>query len=239
MTVSYFKNHPMYRKSLENNAGNSENVFAKFQSEIGCYFDSQKKDIKILEIWLWNWDFAYFCRENWVQDYTWIDIDDAYIPQLKQKFSGYKFIVADIVEFLKESDIQYDIIFMSHVFEHLPESVANNATILIYTKLNIGGYWINYMPNADSAKACALRHIDVTHQTIYNVNSFEQRLFMNEAEFTEVRHFNTLPAIHPIIKLIFKIIHPFFLWSTKIYYYGMGLTFPKVYTSELLSVMKK
>lgn len=239
MSQNYFKNHPMYRKSIEWNSNSSEYVFLKFQSEIGHLFKQRNRDISILEIGLWNGDFANFCFKNKFINYTGVDIDDTYISQLKSKYSNYSFIVSDIAIFLENNNVQYDIIFMSHVFEHLPEDVANQSTKLIYQKLNEWWYWINYMPNADSMKACALRHIDVTHQTIYNTNSLEQRLFMNDANFLEVNHFNTLPAIHPVIKSVFKIIHPIFLVFTKIYYFGMWLTFPKIYTSEILSIMKK
>ena len=210
----------MYRKSIEGKFSNSDNVYFKFQSEIGYIFQYRPKNIKILEIGLGNGDFANFCNKNNFTNYTGIDIDDAYIGKLKNTFPDYTFLVADIVEYLGKSNTQFDIIFMSHVFEHLPADVANQSVSLIYQKLKPGGYWINYMPNADSTKACALRYIDVTHQTIYNTNSLEQRL-MNDAEFREVKHSNTLPAIRPIIKSIFRVIHPIFLLSTKIYYFGM------------------
>jgi hypothetical protein len=74
------------------------------------------------------------------------------------------------------------------------------------------------MPNADSSKACALRYIDITHKKIYNSHSFEQILLTNDALFTEIKHYNTLPSISPYIKFLFKIIHPFFLIATKIYF---------------------
>lgn len=150
-----------------------------------------------------------------------MDIDDTYIAQLKGQFADFTFLAADIVEFLEKSKDSYDIIFMAHVFEHLPLDTANKSIQLIYSKLNEGGHWINYMPNADSTRACALRHIDITHQNIYNTHSFEQILFMNEANFTKITHHNTLPAINPRIKMLFRLIHPIFLLLTKIYYYGM------------------
>jgi len=78
------------------------------------------------------------------------------------------------------------------------------------------------MPNADSyLNASTLRYIDITHKKIYNSNSLEQILLTNKIKFNEIQHFNTLPAVHPYVKYLFKIIHPIFLRATKIYFYGM------------------
>ncbi len=229
----------MYRKSMQDGGDGIENVLLKLQAEIWHFFEKQDKGINILEVWLWRWDFAYFCEKKGFKNYTWVDIDDTYIAELKGKFKDFNFLASDIVDFLKDNSTTYDIIFMSHVFEHFNSDTANNTIKLIFNKLNKGWYWINYMPNADSPRACASRYIDITHQSIYNTNSFEQILFTNGANFSEIIHYNTLPAINPLIKRIFKLIHPLFLISTKVYYYGMWLMFPKIYTSEILTIMKK
>lgn len=239
MSNTYFKNHPMHRKSIQEWWDSIENVSSKFRDEIWHLFQDKNKNIRILEIWIWRWDFAQFCRENDVVYYTWIDIDDIFVSHLQNRFEDFTFLMADIVEFLEKDEGKYDIIFMAHVFEHLPPDTANRAIQLIYEHLNNDGYWVNYMPNADSLRACGLRYIDITHQSIYNTNSFEQIIFSNNVDFSQITHFNTLPAINPYVKMIFKVIHPVFLTFTKIYYYGMWIIFPKTYTSEMLSILKK
>ncbi len=237
MANSYFKSHPMYVKGMKE-WHNIKNVFAKLQDEMWHILDGFNKDAKILEIGFWKWDFAYFCHNKGFKNYTGIDIDDTFKKQNEKKFPEYIFSSDDIINFFAKNT-WYDVIFMAHVFEHLDEKEANETVSLIYSSLNEWWYWINYMPNADSSKACALRYIDITHKKIYNSHSFEQILLTNDALFTTINHYNTLPSISPYIKLLFKMIHPFFWVMTKIYFAWMWLIFPKIYSSEILSLMKK
>jgi len=236
---NYFKNHPLYIKQLKNIKKTRKNAFYKYKNEIGKTLKHLNKKIKILEIWFWQWNFTYFCKENGFKNYTWIDIDDTFIKELKKEFKNYNFLKEDIIKYLQKNK-WFDVIFMSHVFEHLNEKEAGDTVKLIYSALNKWGYRINYMPNADShLNVWTLRYIDITHKKIYNSNSFEQILSTNIKKKLQTQHFNTLPGINPYLKWIFKIIHPIFFRITKLYYYGMWYTFPKIYTSEVLSIIKK
>lgn len=237
MENSYFKSHPMYAQGIKSSTS-LWNIFSKFDDEIWKFLKSLPRDAKILEIGYWKWDFAMYCNKRWFKNYTWIEIDNTFEAHNKERFPEYSFSTISISDFFKENS-WFDVIFMAHVFEHLDEDEADKTVSMIYSALNTWWYWINYMPNADSQKACALRYIDITHKKIYNTHSFEQIFLANDAGFSNIYHFNTLPSISPMIKFIFKIIHPIFLLLTKFYYTGMWLLYPKIYSSELLSVMKK
>jgi hypothetical protein len=140
---------------------------------------------------------------------------------------------------LKKS-IKYDIVFTSHVFEHLIKNEANELIKWIYTSLNDWWCRINYMPNADShLNACSLRYHDITHKYLYNTHSFEQIILTNEVSFSKMMNFNSFPFVNKYIRFIFKITHPIFLLITKLYYYWMWCSFPKIYTSEILSILRK
>lgn len=238
MINNYFTTHPMYKDfSIAKNKRN--NFFQKYKWELKKLWKSLNKDVKILEIGFWNWGFAYFCRKYWFKNYTGIDIDDTFIEQNKKEFKNYLFKKQDFQNFLKDAK-KYDIIFISHVFEHLNKNEAGELIKLIYSSLNTWWYRINYMPNADSnLNACSLRYHDITHKYIYNSNSFEQIILSNGIEFSKINHSNSFPAINHYIKILFRIIHPIFLWITKLYYYWMWYSFPKTYTSEILSIIKK
>lgn len=221
-------------------AKSKRNVFfQKYKWELKKLWKTLNKDAKILEIGFGNGNFTYFCKKYWFKNYTWIEIDDTFIEQNKKDFKNYYFLKQDFQTFLKDSK-KYDVIFTSHVFEHLNKTEAGELIKSIYSSLNIWWYWINYMPNADShLNSCSLRYHDITHKYIYNSHSFEQIILTNEISFSKIEHFNSFPAINHYIKFLFKIIHPIFLWISKIYYYWMWYSFPKTYTSEILSIMEK
>lgn len=219
MTNNYFINHPMYRDTLITE-DKATYFFHKYEKELNHILKPLDKNVNILEIGFWQWNFSFFCKKKWFVNYVWIDIDDTFINELRYKLRNYNFLKIDIINFLKENK-WFDVIFMSHVFEHLDEKNANEAIKLLYSSLKKWWYFINYMPNADSyLNPSTLRYIDITHKTIYNKNSFEQLILTNWIVFSTIKHFNTLPAINPYIKFLFKIIHPIFLWLTKIYFYG-------------------
>jgi hypothetical protein len=76
-----------------------------------------------LEIWCWIGNFAYFCNKIWVKDYTWIDIDDYFFENNKKDFQNYKFIKSTFQKFLNLQQYNtIDIIFTSHILEHLNET---------------------------------------------------------------------------------------------------------------------
>ena len=229
----------MYIESIRNMRKTRENVFYKYKSDLNTLLKSLNKNIKILEIGFGNGNFANFCKEYWFKNYTWIDIDDTFLGKNSNDFKNYHFKKQDFESFLRENK-GYDIIFMAHVFEHLNDKEIKALITWIYLSLNTWWYRINYMPNADShLNACSLRYIDITHKRIYNSNSFEQIILTNDVAFSKIKHFNSFPAIHHYIKFIFRSIHRIFLWITKVYYYWMWYSFPKTYTSEILSIIEK
>lgn len=193
---------------------------------------------KILEIWYWSGTFASYCYNKWFTNYVWVDLDDSFAEHNKNKFPNYNFLQWDINNFLSNWD-KYDIIFMAHVFEHLNKDQADETVKLIYKSLNEWWVWINYMPNADSLRAPTLRYNDITHKTIYNANSFLQIILSNDINYSQINNKNTIAAVSKISRTMFKIIHPIFVLLTIIYYLWMWVMFPKIYSSEMLTIMKK
>lgn len=230
--MSYFKNHPGYTNS-QNKDSLSENKINQFDKEIS-YFLWTNKDAQILEIWFWSWIFAKYCKSKGFINYTWIDIDDYFIKNLKEKCLGYDFFISSIEDFLKERENNFDIIYMSNVFEHLDKNQRESCINLLNKSLKEHWLWINYMPNADAILWVGTgRYTDITHFTIYNSNSFEQLL--NGSTFSEIKHLN-----QQIWNTLFKkYIHNFFLFLTRIYFLSMWFTFPSIYTGQILSIIKK
>ncbi len=62
-------------------------------------------------------------------------MDDAYKTHLETILPEYTFIIGNGAEFLEQTRETYDIIFMSHVFEHLPRDLADRTISGMYQKL--------------------------------------------------------------------------------------------------------
>lgn len=233
--MDYFSSRKDYQNDYKNNKDKIYKITnKKYSKDIMKFFPS--KDIKILEIGFWNWKFANFLFQNWYKEYTWIDVDDFYIRDLKETFPEYHFYKSNIHEFLMPNKNKYDIIFMSHVFEHLNKSERETCIKCIETSLKKNWYRINYMPNADSDILLWYgRRWDITHYTIYNSISFEQ-LLNKYSNFSEINHYNQYVWFQ---NPIYRIFHKITLFFTKIYYLGMWSHLPKIYTWEFLSIIKK
>lgn len=169
-------------------------------------------------------------------NYTWIDIDDFFFEENKKDFPNYIFIKSWFQEYFKHHQNEFDVIFVSHVFEHLDEHERNEMIFWIYQWLKMGGIWINYMPNADSIlKVWHLRYNDITHRTIYNENSFSQ-VINSITDWFNIENYNTYIWVKSWLR---RIIHLTSRFLTKYYYLSMGYTFPKIYTFEIISILTK
>lgn len=229
---NYFKNHPSYK--YEENLKFRDGLVKKYNYDLQDYLSSISK-WKILEIATWIWNFAYFCHKLWVENYTGIDIDDYFFQFHKKEFWNYEFVQSKFQDYLDWTK-KYDVIFTSHLFEHLDEKERVEIIHHIHNSLNNWWIWVNYMPNADSViEATAWMYIDITHHRVYNTHSFSQLINYSWVYFSEIKNLNAFIGC----SFIKRLIHNFFLIMTKIYYLWMGRNFPAIYTWEIISILKK
>jgi len=233
--LNYFESHTQYQEAFLTKSKCYNDCYLQYKKDLKEYFMKLKMP-KVLEIWSWMWKFAYFCDKIWVKDYTWIDIDDYFFDENKKDFPHYLFIKTKFQEYLKDHQNKYDVIFVSHVFEHLDEKERGEMIRDIYSWLKNGWIRINYMPNADSAlRVWTWRRNDITHKTIYTENSFSQVIKSINNNFI-IKNVNTYVWVKSIFR---RFIHMLFLFFSKIYYLWMWYPFPKIYTFEMLSVLTK
>jgi len=192
------------------------------------------KDKNILDIWCWLWTFTSFCYMNGVQNYTWIDLDNYSINFSKEKYPNYNFIHWDI---LNNKDIlnKYDIIFLSHVFEHIDLKDAEILSELIFRLLNKWWYWLNIMPNAWFIFSNYFRYWDITHKILYTDNSFNQILLKSWFNIENILHRNDILWQGFIKRIALNYIWKFFY---KIF---ILLIYPdiRIYTPTIISIIKK
>ena len=232
---NYFKSHIWYQKASNNKNKVFNGTYLQYKKDLEKYLD-KFHNAKVLEIGSWMWKFANFCNKIWVKDYTGIDIDDYFFEENKKDFPNYNFKKTWFQEYLKIHKNEFDIILVSHVFEHLDEKERVEMIESIYWGLKENWIWINYMPNADNfLRLWMCRYWDLTHKYIYTDISFNQIIKSTQCDF-EIENLN----IYIWAKNFFRrSIHLFFRWITKIYFLGMWQIFPEFYTWEFINILTK
>jgi len=61
---NYYKNHEYSVNKID-----YEWYIRVLEKNIGRYLSSFDKNIKILEIWSWQWKFTYYCKSKWFKNY--------------------------------------------------------------------------------------------------------------------------------------------------------------------------
>ena len=237
MKQNYFETHSTYKDDFQERKAKYEELNKKYEKDILCFFPkaSSGGNVKVLEIGFGIWKFTNFCAKKWF-NYTWIDRDWYFMKDLKKDFPNYNFYEISFQDYFKNHKDEYDIIFLSHVFEHLDPIERDEIIEAIHYMLKKWGKWINMMPNAEAVlRSWMWRYGDITHYTVYTQNSFNQVLKMNGL-FKEAKSFNSYVWVTSIFH---RFIHLIFLFFTKIYHTCMWVWFPKIYTWELISVITK
>jgi len=125
---------------------------------------------------------------------------------------------------------------MSQVFEHFTIEEWNKLINLFHWSLKSWGLWINIMPNAQSIyNVWYLRYNDITHKTLYTSNSFNQLILNNWFLKNNIIHKNAFIWYNIIKRIIFKIS----VFFHKVLLLSIWSSLPKIYTMNLISIIRK
>lgn len=197
---------------------------------------SIKGNAKIVEIWSGHGKFAFLAKKYNLKNYIWFELDSAACDKLRADFPDYKFLDESADSFLESNTNSVDLVFTSHVFEHLDSPYANEIAKKIRASLKIWGMWINIMPNMGSLYfACHTRYIDLTHENWYTDNSFSQLLLQCWYLETEIEHRNNYVGFTKLKRMA----HLLVLRIHKIILQSMGYWMPKIHSTDIISVITK
>ncbi len=199
---NYFQNHSYWIRLEQNSEEQNKRMDKRFWSYI-------KADSKVLELGTWLWGFANYCVYKQVKNYVWIEVDKTVADELSKQFPDYTILCVDALEYFDQTDEKYDVIYLSHVFEHFSIEEGIRLARQIAHHLTPQGVWINFMPNAWSISGALGRYNDITHKTIYTSNSFNQVLQEAGIPKENIHHFNVQPRgfIKTLIsRLLWKLI---------------------------------
>jgi 2-polyprenyl-3-methyl-5-hydroxy-6-metoxy-1,4-benzoquinol methylase len=96
-------------------------------------------------------------------------------------------VQVDVIEFLRESEDTFDVIFALDLIEHLTKDEVLEFLKLAQRCLKPGGHLVLQTPNALSPWASHLRYGDLTHELIFTPQSIASTLRLTGFGNTEVR----------------------------------------------------
>lgn len=199
-------------------------------------FNKDISNISVLEIWSGPGYFANFCSLVGISKFTWIDLDSQIIVDTSIKFPKYTFLCSDGIDFLKNYKWEgFDIIFLSHVFEHLNDQQSIEMIKCIEEHLWGKWVWINIMPNAASLNSGFLRYHDYTHYKLYTDNSMNQLINSVSPDIFNISHSNIYPVF---LKTFHRYIFPIILFLRKMVLLSLGWYY-HIYTNEIISIIKR
>ena len=137
---------------------------------------------------------------------------------------------------MKDKEWEFDIIYMSHVFEHFSLEDWIKLASLIKKSLKKWWLWINKMPNAQSLYyACRWKYTDITHKIIYTPNSFNQILLRPWFKRKDIAHKNEYIWTTVIRRIIFKVWYLFH----KVWMLSIWVWLKEPHTFNLITLIKK
>lgn len=231
---SYFNNQYWNSIKVENYYND---YYIYTDKSIWDLFKNMDKNIKILDLWCWFWGFANFCYKNWFHNYTGIDLSSDELEIAKKNFPNYKFEHMNFFDYIESiQDNSCDIIYLSHVFEHLTLEEWSKLIKIVFNKLNKNGLFINYQPNADSYfHWTSWIYVDITHERLYNIDSYRQLIKTEIWKSFNLSFRNSYIWKNFIFNIIHKITKSFFEFFLLLMWYDKK----PIYTMSFYSILRK
>lgn len=169
------------------------------------------------------------------KDVTGVDISTEEIKICQDNFSHFKIVKSDIFEYLNNTDTTFDVIYLSHVLEHIPKDELNVLIRSLKDKLSNQGVIIIVIPNCASYfNAGVSRYADVTHEMGFVDKSLRQLFIINGFKNSDIFVNNYYGDIGIFAVYLRKIALFFFESFIQL----IGFEKQRVYTSSLIAIIK-
>ena len=209
--------------------------FKVWKSYFGKYLPNDPNAM-ILDIGCGNGGFVYFLQNIGYKNSYGIDISREQVED-GRKLGIQNIECADLIEFLKEKDKIYNVIFARDVIEHFKKDEILNILEVIFNALTQKGILIIQTPNAESPFGNRYRYGDFTHEVAFTRSSLNQ--ILRNAGFSEVIFRSAQPVpkgIKSSIRfLLWKLIH-YLLKYYMLIETGSG---EGIFTQNIIAIAKK
>jgi len=127
----------------------------------------------VLDLGCGTGELLYMCQTIGCSAMTGVDLCKEELEIAKESIPG-RFVHADILEYLSETDEVFDWIGAMNILEHLDKDTLLEVLKLSRARLAPGGVLVAMVPNAISPAGSLTRHWDLTHEWAFTPNNFRQ-----------------------------------------------------------------
>jgi len=185
-----------YAESFKNSTGRFDHVAADKWSPCLKYYLRgwlpEDKNARIIDLGCGEGRILYLLKQMGYTNVEGVDISDSQLNIARQVSD--EVIKADILGYLKDSTVKYDLILSFDVIEHLHKNEALEFLDLCSSKLNANGRLVLQTPNASSPFFGDVRYGDFTHELGFSPTLLSQLLRRAGFIKTEVRETGPVPG---------------------------------------------
>lgn len=202
---------------------------------LGRLFEMKiSKEGKVLDLGCGYGSFLFFLQSHGYRNVTGVDISTEEITVCKKLFISYTFHQADIYDYIRSTDEKFDVVYLSHVLEHVKKEDLFGFLEGIRDILTDDGFLIIVVPNcAAYFNSAAGRYGDITHEIGFTDLSMRQTLMVTGFKNVIVKNF------YGVGNLWLNILRKMTLFSFEIFIQILGYDKQSVHTPSLLAIVKK
>jgi 2-polyprenyl-3-methyl-5-hydroxy-6-metoxy-1,4-benzoquinol methylase len=231
-----------YSESEKVNFNNSPEVLALLKKNkkvldhnLKSFFESTiKKESKILDLGCGYGSFLYFLQALKYKNVTGLDISTEELDICKRIFGSFNFIQKDIFEYLDSTTEKFNVIYLSHVLEHITKDKIFDFLGGIKKILTDDGLLVIIIPNSGAYfHSGVARYVDITHELGFTDKSLRQVLIL--AGYKDISIKNYFGARNLLLNILRKVA----LFLFEIFIQILGYEKQYIYTPSILAIIKK
>jgi len=121
---------------------------------------------------------------------TGIDISTEEIAICKKLFKTYEFYHEDIFAYIQNTKERFDVLYLSHVLEHIDKKQLFEFLEGANNILNDNGFFILVVPNSAAYfNSAANRYGDLTHEVGFTDKSLRQALMVTKFDNIKIKNY--------------------------------------------------
>ncbi|MFZ2187711.1 MAG: class I SAM-dependent methyltransferase [Candidatus Moraniibacteriota bacterium] len=192
------------------------------------------KEKHILDLGCGYGSFLYFLQSHGYKNVSGVDISTEEINICKKIFPSFKFSQLDIFNFLKSANEKFDVIYLSHVLEHIKKDQLFDFLASVKNTLTDDGIFIIIVPNSSAYfNSAANRYGDITHELGFNEISLRQLLMVAEFKNIDIRNYFGASSIW------LRVCRKMALFAFETFIQVLGYEKQNTYTPSIQALIRK